>query len=210
MFPRRLLPQPKSCRLLLVSATTPPLPLSVLDFILTAQFAVAWAGEAGDEPRLKWWPTDMASEFGGEDLFKDLGFSTWRWASLQAAREAARRQDAAMRREHHNPDHLRSLYFLSFETDERLSERLQDLKRTHDVPSDALPGLKHVVGDTWSAQHFSDWLDQRPSVTHEARTIGRFLSGTMPPAPEAAVNNLLAALLPLSDSYALPHYRCEP
>jgi hypothetical protein len=42
-----------------------PLPLSDLDAALTAQFAVAWAGETGEEPRLGWWRTDLVSEFGG-------------------------------------------------------------------------------------------------------------------------------------------------
>jgi hypothetical protein len=71
-----------------------PASAATLDMILTAQLAVAWAGEAGDPPRLKWWRTDLASEFGGEDLFKRLLPHTWRWAVLEGAREAARRRDA--------------------------------------------------------------------------------------------------------------------
>ena len=39
--------------------------LRLLDHILCAQFAVAWAGESGEEGRLGWWKTDLTSEFGG-------------------------------------------------------------------------------------------------------------------------------------------------
>lgn len=67
---------------------------TVLDGILTLQFVIAWAGESGEEPRLKWWQTDLCSEFGGEDLFQQLLPSTWRWSVL----EAARRTDAKLHR----------------------------------------------------------------------------------------------------------------
>ena len=55
-----------------------PLPTSALDGALTAQLAVAWAGEKGEEPRLGWWRSDLASELGGEDLFRRLLPHTWR------------------------------------------------------------------------------------------------------------------------------------
>ncbi len=74
-----------------------PIPSSELDRVLTAQLALAWAGESGEEPRLRWWRSDLASEFGGEDLFQRLLPHTWRWAVLQGAREAARRRDAEAR-----------------------------------------------------------------------------------------------------------------
>ena len=59
-----------------------------LDLALTAQIAVAWAGEGGEEPRLSWWQTDLVSEFGGEDLLRRLLPKTYPWAMLQAVREA--------------------------------------------------------------------------------------------------------------------------
>ena len=40
-----------------------------IDATLTAQLAVAWAGEGGEETRLGWWRSDMVSEYGGEYLF---------------------------------------------------------------------------------------------------------------------------------------------
>ncbi|MEB3167475.1 MAG: BREX-6 system BrxE protein, partial [Synechococcaceae cyanobacterium] len=70
---------------------------SDLDIALTAQIVVAWAGESGEQPRLGWWQTDLVSEFGGEDLLKELLPRTWPWAMLQAVREAARRKDEELR-----------------------------------------------------------------------------------------------------------------
>jgi hypothetical protein len=64
-----------------------------IDFALGVQLIVAWAGEAGEERRLGWWRSDLVSEFGGEDLFRRLLPSTWQWATLQGARETARRRD---------------------------------------------------------------------------------------------------------------------
>jgi hypothetical protein len=59
-----------------------PLPRSEIDRALTAQLAVAWAGERGDPKRLDWWRSDLVSEYGGEDLFMRLLPSTYRWAVL--------------------------------------------------------------------------------------------------------------------------------
>ena len=112
-----------------------------VDAALTAQLVVAWAGEGGEESRLGWWRSDLVSEFGGEDLFRRLLPSTWAWAVLQAARETARRKDAELRRQDHDPDRILSLFSLGFELDERIDERLQDLKRGRRARSEALPGL---------------------------------------------------------------------
>ena len=61
-----------------------------LDFLLTAQFAVAFAGEGGESPRLGWWRTDLVSEFGGHDLFQRLLPSTWAWARQAETRRQPR------------------------------------------------------------------------------------------------------------------------
>lgn len=66
-----------------------PIPMSDIDVALTSQLVVAWAGETGEVHRLGWWRCDLASEYGGEDLFRRLLPSTWRWAALQGAREGA-------------------------------------------------------------------------------------------------------------------------
>jgi hypothetical protein len=101
-----------------------PLPISEVDFLLTAQLGVAWAGEGGEEPRLGWWRSDLVSEFGGEDLLRRLLPNTWRWATLQGARAAAMRRDREIRTHDHDPDRLLTLFSLGFDVDERVEERL--------------------------------------------------------------------------------------
>ncbi len=183
------------------------IPESELDFALTAQIIVAWAGEAGEEKRLGWWRTDLVSEFGGMDLFRRLLPSTWEWAVLQGAREAARRTDADFRRKDHDPDRILSLYSLGFELDERLEERLQDLKRSGRSPGDALPGLKGTIETVWNRERFLAWTTRNTEVETVSAPVGRRLKGQPPASLESLVTHLVGALAPLSDVYPLPHYR---
>jgi len=178
-----------------------------IDLLLTAQFAVAWAGEGGEEPRLGWWRSDMVSEFGGEDLFSRLLPHTWKWAVLQAAREAARRTDEEGRGQHHNPDEIVSLYYLGFELNERVEERLQDLKRSGADPVAALPGLAGVVKEDWDKDAFQAWVADHGKPNFTAEPIGRRLTGTPPPKLSELATLLLAAFDPLADRYPLPHFR---
>jgi hypothetical protein len=86
--------------------STRPAPITAeVDRLLTAQLAVAWAGEGhvGEEPRLGWWRPDLTSEFGGRDLFERLLPRTYRWAVFQAVLEAARRTDAELRERANTP-----------------------------------------------------------------------------------------------------------
>lgn len=196
------------------NARTNPIPTSILDAILTAQICVAWAGEGHRDaecPRLGWWNCDLVSEFGGEDLFRRLAPHTWRWAVLEAVREAARAVDAQLRSADHDPDALVSLFHLGFELDERLDERLLDLKRGGALPTAALPGLAEVLGTAedaeWDRQAFADWLDGHPSASYSAAPSGRRLSGPPPEDAERCVQALVAALAPLVDTYPLPHFR---
>ena len=179
---------------------------SEVDAALCAQLAVAWAGEGGEEPRLGWWRTDLVSEFGGEDLFQRLLPSTWRWATLQAAREAARRRDADLRRQEHDPDGLITLFHLGPELDERLDDRLQSLKHGDLAPHDALPALRHVVTTAWRRDVFADWVAGHGAPDTTTTPVGRRLRGDPPPL-DRLVPNLVAALTPLADTYPLPHYR---
>lgn len=193
----------------------PPAPLtSELDLLLTAQFAVAWAGEGhvGEEPRLGWWRSDLTSEFGGRDLFERLLPRTFRWAVLQAVREAARRADAELRERASNPDGVISLFNLGFDLDERVEERLQELKRADPSkspppPEEALPGLAHVLTETWDPNHFAAWLQSHGKVEFKTEPLGRRLVGAQPAALGDLVRHLVAALHPLAPSYPLPHYR---
>lgn len=183
---------------------------SMIDAVLTAQLAVAWAGEAGEEPRLGWWKTDLKSEFGGEDLFRRLLHHTWEWAILQASREAARRTDAQLRQQDHNADQIVSLYCLGFEIDERTDERLIEFKRAGISPLEALPGLKDVIADEWNSENFIEWLQGHGSVDFTTVPAGRRLKGTQPDSLELTCAHLVAGFHPLSEKYALPHYRRSP
>lgn len=187
--------------------------MSELDHTLTAQFIVAVAGETGEDrsdPRLGWWKSDLASEFGGLDLFRRLLPATADWAALQGAREAARRTDEALRRKDHEPDRIFSLFNLGFELDERLDERLQALKHSGVAPTAALPGLAGHVDTGWDRDRFLSWLQAHEHVDTTATSVGRLIKGPGPVCLEDRITQLLAALTPLSGTYPLPHFRRTP
>ncbi len=184
-----------------------PIPTSVLDHILAVQLAVAWAGEKGEDPRLGWWRTDLVSEFGGEDLFQRLLPHTWAWAVLQAAREAARRRDAAVRAKDHDPDRMLTLFRLGFAIDERLDERLQDLKRSGRPPKAALPKLGEILAEDWSRKDFEEWVGAHDRSDTVASPAGRRLRGEPPQALDLLVDRLVGALAPMGADYPLPHFR---
>lgn len=186
-----------------------PIATSVLDRILSAQIAVAWAGEKGEEARLGWWATDFCSEFGGEDLYRQMLPHSWAWATLQSVREAARRADARLRSGVHDEDVVLSLYNLGFTLNERLEERFQSLKRSGQLPQDALPALSGLIGVVWDHESFKDWVGGHGKVTFEALPTGRRIRGSIPESAELLVEKLIAGLLPLPDSYPMPHYRRE-
>lgn len=184
-----------------------PISIPVLDKILSAQIAVAWAGESGEECRLGWWKTDLKSEFGGEDLFRRLLPNSWEWAVLQALREAARRKDAQLRSEDHDADLFVTLFSFGFVIDERLDERFLELKRSGESPLSVLPRLREVISDEWNPDAFMEWLDGHGSVDFTKVPAGRRLKGKQPESLELATDHLLAGLKPLGDVYPMPHYR---
>ncbi|HRI06529.1 MAG TPA: BREX-6 system BrxE protein [Nannocystaceae bacterium] len=182
-----------------------------IDRLLTAQIAVAWAGEGGvgESPRLGWWRSDLVSEDGGRDLFERLLPRTHRWAVLQGVREVARRRDVELRAAASNPDGVFSLYGLGFEIDERAEERLQELKREGGAPEEALPGLRAVLtaDDGWDPGAFAAWVAGHGKVEHKVEPLGRRLVGGRPDDLSEQVRRLVAALAPLGDAYPLPHFR---
>lgn len=180
---------------------------ATLDAILTAQLAVAWAGEAGEEPRLGWWRSDFVSEFGGEDLFKRLLPHTSAWAVLEAAREAARRHDAERRQRAADEDQLVSLFRLGFALDERLDDRLLALKRAGTPPVEALPGLRELFSAPWSKAAFEDWLSGHGDVDLSTDPAGRRIKDEATASPALVVKKLVAALRPCPAQYPLPHLR---
>ena len=186
-----------------------PIPMSDIDIALVSQLVVAWAGETGEEGRLGWWRSDLVSEYGGEDLFRRLLPSTWRWAMLQGAREAARRMDSEVRRQDYDPDRLISLFSLGFELDERIEERFQDLKRSSHTPKEALPGLT-IISDGWDPNRFWDWVAGHGAPEGTASPVGRRLKGSPPIALGHLVRKLIAGLAPEGEHYPLPHFERTP
>ena len=186
-------------------ATT--IPDKTLDEILALQVTVAWAGEgACVPPRLGWWRSDLVDPAGGGDLMARLLPKTHAWASLEAVRVAAIRSDAKARGQMPNPDKMRTLFFLGFELDERLAERLAHHKRSGATPENALP-LSIDLGAGFSAAAVADVLRAATSkVQHAVVPGGRQVKGAMPEAPALLVQHLAAALAPFADKYPMPFY----
>lgn len=185
-----------------------PTPDETLDAILAIQLTVAWAGEGRSSPkRLGWWDTDLISEDGGGDFLARLLPQTHAWASLEAVREAARRVDAKARGKMADPDKLRTIYFLGFEIDEQLGDRLAAHKRSGKTPAEALP-LPLPITDDFSPDKLTQALGGG-DVPFATVPNGRQLKGARPDGPDAVVRRLAAALVPLADQYPLPFYKLE-
>ncbi len=182
---------------------------SQLDHILKLQLAIAWAGESNaDQPRLGWWRTAMCDEYGGEDLLRRLTPRTWQWATLEACRAAAKRVDEAARSTADDADHLLSLYRLGFAIDERLDERLLELKQGGVLPTEIFPDLAELLIE-WLKGRFEIWLGQWGSTDYTTTATGRRLKTEVPADLAVAASQLAAAMLPLSDRYALPYFRVK-
>ena len=188
--------------------TSPPLP-SEIDSLLSAQIIVAWAGERGgdEERRLGWWRTDLVSEYGGRDFFMRLLPRTSEWAVLQAVREAALRADIVAKKQVPDADALISLYGLSFEIDERLEERIQELKRTNKQPAESLPALAAFINTAWNRQGFLDWVDGHGKSEFSVTATGRRLKGVLPSSLDSITKRLVGALSPIAKEYPFPHFK---
>jgi hypothetical protein len=183
---------------------------AALDRVLVAQLVVAWAGEGGEEARrMGWWPSDMLTEYGGEDLFRRLLPRTWQWGVLRAVREAARRREAAMIERHHDPDRIVGLFNLGFEVDERLSDRIAELERAGESRATALPELEAMIAAEWDRERFLAWIRRHPTPSYEIVPTGRRLHGPVPASFEAQAQALVGALDPLADAYPLPHFMLD-
>ena len=132
---------------------------------------------------------------------------TWQWATLEAAREAARRHDAEVRARDADADRLLTLFHLGFEVDERLAERLAELKRAGRPPAETLKGLGDVVSARWSKADFDSWLSAHGEAAIVTAPVGRRLTGDVPQSIELLVKKLVAALQPLAEAYPMPHAR---
>lgn len=185
--------------------------LTEIDRILSLQLLIAWAGEARSEPRrFGWWETDLIDEAGGGDLIARLAPRTHAWASLELAREAARRVDAKARGKHGDPDKLRTIFFLGFELDEKLSDRLAGLKRQGLAPEKTLP-LPFKLGGDFDKDKVVSLLSEPGKASFDkVPPVGRRLHGKAPAAADDLVARLAAALVPVVDEYPLPFYAAAP
>lgn len=178
---------------------------ATLDSILALQVTVAWAGEGRCTPRrLGWWDTDLIDVDGGGDFLKRLLPGTHAWAALEAPREAARRIDAKARAQLASADEARTIFFLGFELDEVLDDRLHALKRSGLPPSEVLP-----LAVSLSAGFDKEQVARTLGGGDASFTIvpgGRHLDGVMPAEPNKTVTRLAAALVPFTDRYPLPFY----
>jgi hypothetical protein len=185
-----------------------PIPDETLDAILAVQVTIGWAGEGRCSPRrLGWWDTDLIDEAGGGDLFARLLPQTHAWASLEAVREAARRVDAKARAKMANPDTLRTLFFLGFEVDEQLGDRLATHKRGRRAPAEVLP-LALALNADFSKDALAAALGGG-DVAFNTVPNGRQLKGKAPTAPDAVVKRLASALVPFAEQYPLPFFQLE-
>ncbi len=187
---------------------TPLIPDATLDSILAMQVTIGWAGEGRCSPRrLGWWDTDLIDEAGGGDFLARLLPQTHAWASLEAVREAARRVDAKARGKMADPDKMRTLFFLGFEADEQLGDRLAAHKRSGRSPADALPLTLALTAD-FSKEKLASTL-QGGDVAFTTVPNGRQMKGKVPDAPDALVKRLAAALVPFAEQYPLPFFKLE-
>jgi hypothetical protein len=182
-----------------LSSMTQALSDSSLDAVLALQLTIAWAGEGRSRPkRLGWWETDLVDPEGGGDLFARLTPQTAKWAALEAVREAARRVEARARARMADPDKMRAVFFLGFEVDEQLNDRLASLKRARRPPGDALR-LPVPLGATFEKEKVIEALRAHGEAPFAIVPGGRQLKGEMPAEPIDAVRRLAAALVPLAD-----------
>jgi hypothetical protein len=181
-------------------------PDATLDAILATQLTIAWAGEGRCSPRrLGWWDTDLIDEAGGGDFLARLLPQTHAWASLEAVREAARRVDAKARGKMADPDKMRTLFFLGFEVDEQVGDRLAAHKRAGRTPADALPLPLPLTAEFSKDKLVSSF----EGVAAASTTVpnGRQMKGALPDAPDVLVKSLAAALVPFAEQYPLPFYK---
>ena len=134
---------------------------------------------------------------------------THEWAALTGVRQAAIQVDRQKRQEVANSDAVRTLFFWGFELDEALSDRLADHKRSR-TPMEKVLTLPMDLAVSFSASVFEDTV-RIPGQVAEFKVVpsGRELVGKIPESIELRAQKLMAALVPLAESYPMPFYRVE-
>jgi hypothetical protein len=184
-----------------------------IDSLLSAQLIVAWAGEKGSSNdnasrRLGWWDTNLVDE-GAEYDLKELLPNTWRWATLQSVRQAAKIHDLTIRAKDHDPDRLLTLFSLGFEIDEKVDERLLQFKQNSKAIEEVLPDVASMITSGWSVERFTSWVTKHGKESTTTVPAGRRLKGQPPEEIQAVVGRLVAGLAPLADIYPMPHFKQE-
>ena len=178
-----------------------------LDAVLMLQFFIAWAGEGlTDPPRLNWWNTQLLDEWGGEDLFKRLLPRTYKWALLEATRQAAIQVDRQKRLNLAQPDRVCTLFFWGFGIDEKLEERLLSHKQTGSKPQDILD-FSLDLEQEFEEKAFEESIDSK--TKSQVVPEGREIKETMPESIADIAKNLVSGLIPLADKYPMPFYRLK-
>lgn len=176
-----------------------------IEAILALQVLIAWAGEAECEPkRLGWWRTDLTDPDGGGYLLKKLLPRTHRWAALQAVRMAAIRTDSEARSRMADPDRVKTLFHWGFRIDEKLDERLRELKASSHLPLESLPFAIAPEGEL-NRDTLVRYLESFDPVEVDI-AAGRCLQ-RVPHKIRDRARALARALLPLKDDYPLPYFR---
>ena len=102
---------------------------------------------------------------------------TYRWATLQAVRECARRADGELRERANNPDGVTSLFRLGFDRDELVEEHLLALKRGGSL----LPRTHSLACAPCSPPRgtaaFAAWLQTHGKAVFKVEPLSRRLVG---------------------------------
>ena len=134
---------------------------------------------------------------------------THAWAALEAVREAARQADARARERHGEPDKLRTIFFLGFETDEKLADRLAAHKRGGGKPVEVVPLPFELDGGFQPEKVIEAFRGTDKPAFSAVPPVGRQMKAAPPPAANDLVRALVAALVPPADAYPLPFFRVE-
>lgn len=104
-------------------------------------------------------------------------------------------------------DALISLYGLSFEIDERLEERIQELKRTSKQPAESFPALAAFINTPWNQQGFLEWVQGHGKSEFSVTSTGRQLKGVLPSSLDSITKRLVGALSPIAKEFPFPHFK---
>jgi hypothetical protein len=96
---------------------------------------------------------------------------------------------------------------LGFEVDEKVTDRLAELKRQGRPPEEALP-LPFKLSAEFAKEQVVEALSAAGKVAFaKVPPAGRQLKGAAPESPHELVQKLAAALVPIAPEYPLPFFQ---